>query len=124
MPVGEIAIVGGVASTMTDADALEVITCPVTPVTVADIETVALPLAAPAVKDTTTVAVCPAPSEIELCDAEQPEIAVVQPATSEYVEPSDPGLRTVNVSAAAACAGRMRAGVRATTDGVSSTVSS
>ena len=117
VPVGEIAIAGGVASasTMTDADALEVITCPVTPVIVADSETVALPLAGPAVKDTTTVVVCPAPSEIELWDAEQPETAVVQPARSEYVAASEPGFRTVNVSAAAACAGRMRAG----DDGVS-----
>jgi hypothetical protein len=91
VPVGEIAIVGGVASTVTDADALDVIAWPVTPVIVADSETVALPLAAPAVKDTTTVDVCPAPSEIELCDAEQPETTVVQPATSEYVAPSEPG---------------------------------
>jgi hypothetical protein len=68
-----IAIVGGVASTMTDADALDVIAWPVTPVIVAERETVALPLAAPAANDTTTVVVWPAVA-LATCTANAPGV--------------------------------------------------
>ena len=81
-PTGDTTTDGGVASTTTEAEPVDVIECPVTPVMVASNETTAFPEVAPAVNDTTTVALCPAASASEVCDGEHPLTPAVQLAVS------------------------------------------